>query len=773
MGTLKIVANIIQDNIWYFLPVGGFIILTSVIGVILLIYLIDEDRWQFLLPAGVIFGIFSFIFMLGTLGHFFKGPTGIAIILTLYALAGFAVFQKIKSKIPKVHFKLNFSSLIVVSGGLFFGALMFLLAGNTVIGGDVAAYWGFSTSFGNGNYPQRSPWQPDLLTVHHQGAFLYEGAIFALTNVDMRLIHTLFAFTVMAAGFYLLWAWVYKQTGYTLFSILPAIVAYFPFGGIFLLLPAWIRPFLDPEVEHPLTKFATLTDFKNRLGGASDINSWVYINYRAAALACFLLILMLAVGKWKISRWYKPVILAAISVPVLSADEVFLPPLGAAIALWALFELYRSRKTEFKKTFWSFLAAGLVFVGLFFIIGNPLRDSIFTPSYEKPRFQIIVDSAAILQRAAGFKSAVLKIENREWLLFLPHLGWFVLFGLILASLIKDKWGFLVFFSGIGIMIGYFFAEHTYWPGNQGRFLHLLYILYGTLISYCLVLLSTKFSNRLAKYLALVLTILLFLPAMISSLSDSVIKAKTADYPNFQGKMPQYTVLRWARKNIPQKRIFFIDGFLHDYPHSFLTLHAIQNYGLFVPISPASIKVHTPDWGIEAVDIIGTLNPSSLKELKIEYLYLANNQRKYYDQNRLRDLENRNFFTVAEVDEIGVLYKVGSGYIEKGEDHPESIASLAKLIPKGSKIFLEKPPGLNFYIRGAAMLAVKNGNEVYGALYSGFFNYIETEIKILTPDEKTEYDYLILGPETDPYTVCNCSRANAFWAGNGIKVWKVI
>lgn len=752
MHTLILFYHALAPNLKFIWPVLGYEFIVAVVGFILFRRLVDEDSWFIIFPASVISGIFSLILFLGIFSYVFKGPLGIAIILCLFIGFGFVLSFR-----QKWLFKLKwpiFSSKGVVI--LFITVCWFLFisltAGNNIYGGDVIAYWGFATSFANGNYPLMSPWQPWLLANHHQGGFLFEGAMFALTGVNISLIHTLFSVTVISAGLFLLWGMIRKLTGYTVLSVVPALVFYIAFSAIFIPLPTQVEQFLPSEAINQITNWPIFTDAKNRLGGSSNLNEIFYINHRATAFAGMFLILFLLGEQWKISDGKKLLFLTTLVIPVMSTDEVVLPSLLLGIFFWWLQLLWGfSKKVRLR---WLLLSGGalIVFVSLFFIIGSALRDSMLTPSPEAPRFQIILKPDFLAARLKEMNGDVL--EGRGYILYLPSLFIYFLLAFMGVFFTKRKEMWIYLLAAVGATMAFLVAEHTFYPNNQGRFLHLVYLILGFVISSGGILLLRNNKYRLVGGLLL----LLFVPALITSGVALSLRAKAADYPNFNGLQPDYAVLRWSRDHLKGKRIFFIDGYLFDQSFSYLTLYGIQNFGLLIPVSPASVKVHTPDYGVEAVDAVYTLNPQDLKALQIEDVFIKDNQLKRFSSQRLSDLMNPELFREVYSDATGKMYEVEQSYYQSDHSQQPSLYDLKTLVKKGSSIYLDSPPQLAMNLRSTLVLLLKGQAKVYTYQSSGFFNYIETALPHYEPSSEVTYDYLLLSKQTDPKTVSNLSYA---------------
>ena len=758
MDTISIFLKTIFENNEFIFPVVVIFFLVTFVGINMVLAVLKEDRWSLILPLGAVVGLFGFIIFLGTLSYLFKGRTGILIIITIFVSFGLFLFRKNRKKLPE----LKIDGFFIKSILLYFlvTGLVAFLAGTTQYGGDVIAYWGFATSFANGNYPLKSPWQPDLLANHHQGTYLFEGAVHAMTNADMLLVHTLYSTFVISAGIFLIWAVVRKITNRDILSVIPALVVYFSFGAIFIPLPSLVRQLLNPEVEHVVTRLPLLLDAKNRLGGMSNLPDMIYINHRAAALVGFLLVLYIIYAKLKIKDFWKPLIVAVLSVAIASSDEIYLPALIFAVGFWFIRE-FVTKPQQRKTTFISFLLGGLIFLTFFFVVGNALRDSMLTPPKEGTRFRIVTNTDSLLMRNESLKSAILRSSSdSSYFWFLPSVWILSVLALFLGIFGKNYFVWLVTFATLGSLVAFFVVDHTFYATNNERFLSQLYQHLAFIISVSSLLLpQTK--NRLLRPLAQFSLFALIVPSIVFASVFIYKYAKKPAYNNLYGKLSDDKVLLWLRNNKPKERTFFIDGFLWKTNDPYLTNHGIQNFGLFVPVSPADIKVHTPDFGVEAIDVINTLNPREMEALKITYLYILDDQVGRFPLKRQKDLKNSDYFKEVYNDGLGSLYQVSNQYYEKGENIPGTISELSDIL-KGGNIFVDNPPSFNFYIRSALALELRNNGNLYSVWGPGIFNYIETKIVLKQPEEGIAYDYIIVRPDSDARTICKCENVKKIW-----------
>lgn len=768
MNTLLIFFHSIFPNLQIVLSIFSFFTLTTLIGYICLNFLFDIKK-TILIPASMITGVYLFILYLAVFSYILKGPTGILIIVFLFSFSGLLILffsQKLTFSLSYLFSIQTGIVLFIISCWTLF---IFLIGGSNIYGGDVIAYWGFATSFANGNYPLMSPWQPSILANHHQGVYLYEGAVYALIPASIALIHTLFSIFIISAGFFLLWSFTSQMTKRTFLSLLCPLIFFISFGAIFIPLPENARYILSYDRVHEINKLPIFTDVKDRLGGSSNLNEVFYINHRVAAFSGLLLLWILAGAFVKKSYFFQLFFLVLLLVPIVSTDEVVLPSLGLMFLYWVLSHLFKNQNK--KKNIIAILSAGFIFIGLFFIVGSALRDSLLTSS-TVPRFQLMFSLDSLMLRASEIKGSILQFPS-GFILYFPSLAIYFFLAAFSTILVKKQYSVMLFLGAIGAGVAFFLVEHTFYPGNQGRFLHLIYLLLSLniVLNFLFLLKNTsKFKKSMA-----IISLMLFIPALATTSLYLVKQAKTDSYPNFNKKLPNLPAAEWFRAKHPLEKVIFIDGFLNNQTDSYLNIGAIQHYGLQVPLSPAFVKVHTPDIGVEAVDLLTTLNPDDFRDLNIHYIYIKKDQIVFLPTKRQQEIKNTDFFIPVYIDSEGTFFKVTDKYVDHGDKIADgSIRYIDYFIPEGSKIFLDDPYKIPSPLRAALWLRLKFKNEVYTEWRSGIFNYIETKMEFHDPLKKNGgYDYVIVGLTSDPYAICNCDQLELVWKMNVVKAYKVI
>jgi len=769
-GWMEFVARDVLRNFQALFLISIILLAITFVGVMFFRALIKTENIFYLIPAGMVTGSAVFVLYLGLFSHIFKGGNGLKIIFLLFILSGYFMLRKHKCRWKLLVEKSNVKNTLLYILVLFIAFLFFVKAGNVIFGGDAITYWGLSTSFANGNYPQVLPWQPQYLTVHHQGAFLLLGAIHGLTKVDIRQIHFLYAFFIISGGFLMLWGYFYEKTKKVLLSFTFPLFVYFVFGGFFIPLPKSILGEYSAKI---IDVYPIIWEAKGSLGTMASIFDMYYVLPRSMALAILFLVFILLFTKNKLKMKNKLLTASLLSTVVLSVDETIFSCMIFPIIIWGSWEFIKTKNKSklIKNAIYSFV----IFFTLFWVIGNPVRDSLLTPSPEAPRFAFVSISESLSQGRLNFlkNSFVDSTKTPGIVWYLPDYRMLFGIGLIAALFSGSSFSILLIVAAFGATLFYFLVEHTFWPGNSARFLLIGYQFIGASLGTAIVRLFSQ-KKILFKYFGYLL-LLLTLPSIFSSFMRFVQSIPDINYSNFAPITTRYKVLDWVTENLAyDAKVFFVDGFLHGDPHSDLTLHGTQGYGLFIPTSSSEYKMHTQEWGPEAVDVLNTISPQSIGQLDIEYIYIVNSQRERLSKDRMKDINNADYFEQIYQDDIGILFKVSNAFVDNAGEESGRVVRLGELIPKGSKIYFDNPPiNLNYYLRKVMFLILKDNRTLYSKSGNWHYNYVETFIETLEPMEEERYDYFILGPDTDIEIICGyCQDSDVIWNTEGARLYEV-
>jgi hypothetical protein len=216
-------------------------------------------------------------------------------------------------------------------------------------------------------------------------------------------------------------------------------------------------------------------------------------------------------------------------------------------------------------------------------------------------------------------------------------------------------------------------------------------------------------------------------------------------------------LDWIEKNTSyNKRIIFVD----EYParESSLTHDAMAYHGIFVPTGPVGYKMVSIDYAGEWYDAVTNLSPRSLRELKVDYVFIKNGSTPKFSDARLRQIQNRDYFYPVYANGEGTFYEVKEAYRQL-EDEEMNLTRMAEMIPDEKIVYLDRPPRGD--ARKALLLLLAQRTKLLGPLphigHDQFF-YIETELPIIRTDIKDAealvpelkmLDYVITGDGDDP------------------------
>lgn len=691
----------------------------------------------------MIVGLLGFLLVLSLGSYLFKGPFGVALMFFIYLLS--AIFLAIKN--PKAfaslkklfRFKFSFGNLTTVAIIVFYLGLILLYAHRSFIGSDSDIYFSIATSFVKGNYPTVLSWQPQFLTIYHQGAFLIQGALWALSGRDIELIHYFFSVYTLWAIF-ILTTGVAREKVRNPWCLIPAIFTVILVGGPVLLTKA-------TNLNFSINNLLKLPDFlyfqSSNGAGAADLQGLIYNNFYSFGLASFLIFLFLlakqSVAKFNLKRF---LLLSALATLSCSIDEAFFPI--ELILLVGLF-FWQIRGFPFFKGLSYSGALIICLVILFFLIQNPIRDSFLTPSPDFPRFKLLIESnfppfekltyrpgevitwngvntgsGAIDMFQARIKYVASKTVEGQGASF-TLLDLRILIALLLLALIlkPDRFGFLLFVSSFLSFILSLFVINTFWPPNAYRISNQAYQL--AFFALGLTLIN---HSRLNKTVALI-ALLLIIPQAVIAHAKIINTVTTSDKNNFTRPKKDLDLEMITKYIPPSKVTIFLDRYPDAAPHSYLNYTALTKMGVFVPIAPPSTKILNPSPGIEWLDSVNTLSPYALKKLKVDYVYVQNAALARLSAQRINQLKNKDYFDqVKSFGEDGILYQIKPPFKEI-KDEEASLKRMSLKLGSGKKVYLDK---LSFpEVRRALILELAKNNHLIGPPHAhggDFYMYIE-------------------------------------------------
>lgn len=709
-----------------------------------------KSRNKFLnVGGGMILGPTVFLFLLGILSYFLKGFTWISVIFFSFTFLCLLIFLKNFKDIKKTYsFHISLNTALVFLITIFYLLFIGFFAKSAPVGGDVTTHWGIATSFARGNYPTVLPWQPNYLTIYHMGAFMVMGAIHAVANVNIYLVHIFFS-VYLIWGIFLFVTGLAREKTRSLLCFIPAIFALILFGGpiiylrlfgdLFLPLTNSISTVFNPRNIPPM-----LQDFRSSNGsGSSDLGGLVYGNFYTFGFSIFLIFIFLLNKKFSKGNLAKYLLLTVAAVLTLSVDEsMFLIELPILVSYF----LVDNRKNFLRKGILYGVICAAVFGILFFTIQNPVRDSLLTPARVESRFKLLSPhDLEFSDRVSFVSSRIFSTGKDSWLL--PSLPLVIIVILILSVLGRSYFPVSFSISALSSLIFSYLIVNTYWPANGLRFANQSSQILMLAIGFLLIDLLKNRRHKILFPIIILVFSAVFLPQFINDNVNFVNKAKDKKANHFiLGYGSRNPAFEWIIRNIPyNKKFLFVDEYPKTSNHSPLSLQATQSYGIFVPSVASDIKIISFEFGGEWYDGAVFLAPEALRKLNIDYVFVRPNGGSFFSEERKIELLKPEYFKYVYSDSEGTLYEVQSAF-KNLEDKRMSLETMAKLIPDDSLVYLDR---LRFSEtrKGFLVLLSKRTKLVGPALSQGgdLFMYIEDFLPLTptnNPLEMLKSQYII-------------------------------
>lgn len=775
-------------------------LLLAIAGVSISKRIFQGSNRVFLLGSGMLIGPLGLLLVAGITSYFLKGFTTLTvvffsyIIITIFSNRHFLRIGSIHSYMRRFLKRTN----TLLSVLLFFYILFFFLISSTfTLGGDTDVYFGITTSFARGNYPSYLPWQPQFLSSYHMGIFIVEGVIYAITQLSIYSIHLFFSFYIISALFLLITG-IAKSKHNSVVSILPAIFGIIMFGVPVILVGGYSQYFSNLLA---LKDYPQYVDFMGSLAsGTADFFGAIYRNFYPFSLATFILSLYsLGLHPWKNQVNKKYILATILLVLTISIDESFFLPEAFMVGIYFLID-FRKQPLKMLKLL---ILLSIIFISLFFLIQNSLRDAILNPSLESARFKFIIPGNAVKssnprkftlipgdqeymqyfnqldeehfgkstighipmeyfwKNLDQFKSKAKHIGETIWML--PNILLTASLTLSLSLLTKSKMATLLSVSALVTMTLSLFTVYTFFPPTSIRFIHQSSQLLSLALGFIFINLWSRKSNYFLKVGLILLILGLVGPQFLSSHARLINHYFTNSSINYFS--PSSLTYKFTLNNI--RNLIPFDGriaFLYNFPlgdkSTGMQGEAISRFGFFVPVAPPDVKVVSPETASEWVDVTLSLNPPTLKDLGLEYVFI-----QYPAEKRLADygvdLNNPNFFKQIYTDQFGVLYKVTPTYLSL-PNQPFSLDSFIDSVPKEKTIYLDTFDLIDLR-RGLVLRLAKKTNLIGPGFSAGgdYFLYIETFLPFTyicaapylpkcssEVTKKFDVDYIITQPNKD-------------------------
>ena len=143
------------------------------------------------------------------------------------------------------------------------------------------------------------------------------------------------------------------------------------------------------------------------------------------------------------------------------------------------------------------------------------------------------------------------------------------------------------------------------------------------------------------------------------------------------------------------------------------------------------------------------------------------------KERLQDLLNKDFFTSVFIssDKSMIILEVKPKFLSEGKNFDGTFAQLEQIAPKDGTYCIDYPPNITENVYRILRLLLYDRRHYCNK--GGAFYNARIDITLDFPrDNPDQYDFLVLGKDVDPKTICNC-QTKLLWTGlgNGVKFWQ--
>lgn len=757
-----------------------FLVPILITGIIIFRKTTSIERFEILIPAGSIFGISIFTFLINIFSFITPGKPAVKLAYLCLILAG-AFIYKINSKNSSLNFPSKKALLFYIISNLAWASFIFWKGGKALIGSDTNLYYSVAHSIIRGNFPPQTPWQSDLPLSYHLGASELLGAFHFLTNLSFEFLHIFFAcLFIFLSSQIIIWIWKRHESFLSFVGgNLIAGAVFISFGFFKLAIPVF--PVQTPQISnlHQLflwiRNLPTVNQSIEVYGAPVNLDVLIYFIFHAFGLALVLSlisVIFFTIKKRQLLSWII-LILGLLALSVIN-EAIFVISVPALIFANLLNEIRNKRLLKDMK----YIIFGLVFFAALVIFqGGIITNSIFPPKEIEKTILIFPDKSEIRQDFTSYHyhQQVSKMipQRQEWLPFAWfHIGTDILILIAVISFIFVR--FLaqqrillstLLIMGISSLLAYNFIVPKYLVANGNRFLSFAFITLSLFILFVFQKLFNDFSRKIwLKYIVLTfLTFFIFIPTI---LPPTLLLTKTRFGENklIPETEQASSAIDWMRDNLTfSSRVVVLDAAT---PHPSGQARAMVQAGVFAPVFVSDFRAYTIEASPQYLDIAYFLSPKALKELKIDTLLIDSNYYEKIDSSAKDYLKNEKFFKIIYEKENSdktweKILKIKQEYYNLEKDEG-TLGQLATIPPTG-KIYIDNEENFNpSYLRRAIIFSLRN-RDLYFLPQSGVYLNVEVDIPFNYPQGNRDYKYLVLSKRTDPATVCNC-KVKLIWAG---------
>lgn len=779
-----------------YLKTIALVLTLSICGLIIVRRICDDVRIQILLPTAVIIGIALYVFLLNLVAYAVKGPPG------FYAALAFeislAFFLKVKIKPKEIIFPQKKEKAVwLISALIWFIFLFYISATGSALSPDWLHNSYFASLLIRGDFPIHNPFQPDRLSSYHIGVPVILGALRLFTGgADAFLGSTLSLITLFAISQILQWILKVKSGIFnlTLLIFIP-LIALVSLGNFMIVWPYQFSfPKIDDGIMRWLHNLPTLSDTYNAYGAPTSLDGLNLFLHRMLALSIFSALIPLVLFPNRLKRFLSSVVILILLAALALADESVFIVVTPAIILLLCFTL-------FEKNIKQWILFCLMALSVTVLQGGLISEAIFKSDSTIARVLLFPDDeknpAARFEKYRSYRleaqSSKLIPDKEEYRPFRWfHFGaiWQVgalfiaclVFTLIFKNKLTDKsplyltWLFCL--SGFIALIAFHGIVPEGWTHlNGNRFLSLAYQLSGVGIVIFIILfwINLKGTKRLSKIYSVGVKILLVWFVLTSTLPTLAILFPRDKQNWFKiVSDPPKAEHVWLRNNLK------VNTRILPFTEKFPTDSAVglaKYVGIFTPLWYEKPEAQGAGVTPPYLDLFFTQNPEVFEKLKVDYILTNKSYRSILPAKRLADLNNMEYFMTVYSDREGdvIISKILPEYFLRAENYKGTFYELSQILPSEGAFFIEQPPGIDEAVWRVAFLTLQmyDYEMYYNLSFIPVYNFIINVHLKFNGESNNRYDYLVLGPKTDPNSIVK-GQAKLVWSqiAGYVNVWKV-
>lgn len=764
-----------------------FLVPLLAVGIIIFRKISTLGRFELLFPAGSILGLAFFTFLLNSLAFILKGKAAITAAYVLMLLIGLIAFYTLQKDKEKISFPKGRQLIYWFTGIVVWGGFIFWKAAHALIGSDANLYYAAAATFIKGNFPLMTPWQPDIPFSYHTGASELLGAFNVFSGLDFQFLHLFFsAFFIFCIAQIIIMI-ILNTVSITKFLFANVAVAgvLISWGFFYLVWPVFPLDF--PDIEGFNSLILWLRDLPNAgsaieiYGAPFNIDALIYFLFHAFGLGLFFSLLILTANLKKNNSIFPlTAVFIGLAALALVNESVFAAAFPAIFLGIIIVNFYRKTLAKnFKRIF--FLTGFLLLTvflqgGVISALANNSsaieKSVVIFPSKE----DVNDDFQSYHQGQEPFKILPLK---DQWL----PLGW-IHPGIIIMMIFSipaifwfrketDKSLLLkmLFAAGFSSLLAFNFIVPKFLVANGNRFLSASYIFFSLILILAFIWFYETEKKKIRKALLLMIAFWIFIPTILPPLA-LISKTRFGENKLIPRKPQISEGIKQLKERQFNERVLVLDK---NAPHPSGQFRAMIDAGLFAPLFAGNFRVFTVEASPEYLDAAYYLNPKALASLKIDTLLVDDMFYQTLPNLRKQQLNNDEYFEQIFAQSAGEnpekIFRIKNKFLKEGSEIERSFAELKSFIPSG-RIYIDSEKNFNpSYLRKALIFSLRD-KDIYYLPESGVYLNVETNINSHPPREDHDYEYLVLGKNTNPLNLCNC-QTKLIWTGikGQVFLWK--